>query len=107
MRLAPVLLLALSMWSCTKEDRNVVYKVTCSSCDLTYSDSGGNTQQVSMSSTWELKFDADKGQFLYVSAQHNNTGSVSVSIKCQGKNIDDATSSGEYVIATASGSAPD
>lgn len=86
----------------------MVYNVTCSSCDLTYSDSGGNTQQVSMSSTWELKFDADKGQFLYVSAQNNNnSGSVSVSIKCRGKTIDDANSSGAYVIATASGSAPD
>lgn len=90
-----------------KKDRGVDYKVTCASCDLTYSDSKGNTKQTSMTSSWSLSFEADEDQFLYLSAQNNNqTGTVSVSIKCAGKTIDDASSSGAYVIATASGSAP-
>lgn len=102
--LAPILLIFMS--ACQKE-REVEYKVTCGSCDITYKNSAGNTQQRSVSSTWSDTFNAEKDQFLYVSAQNNNqSGTVSVSIKCNGKPVDEASSSGAYVIATASGSAP-
>ncbi len=93
---------------CRKDKNNKVkYTVTCGSCDLTYNNASGNTEQRSMTSTWNYEFDAEKGQFLYISAQNNNqSGDVSVRIDVGGNHFKSATSNGAYVIATASGSRP-
>lgn len=107
MKAVSIALCLIALSSCKKEN-DVRYSVTCGSCDLTYSDSGENTQQHPMTGSWKLDFEGDPGQFLYVSAQNNNnSGTVSVEITVNGKEIDKATSSGAYVIATASGSVPD
>jgi hypothetical protein len=86
----------------------VVYKVNCASCDLTYENASGGTEQRSMSGSWTTEFPAEPGQFLYISAQNNNaSGNVLVYILCDGSTFKQSSSSGAYVIATASGSAPD
>ena len=98
----------LLLSSCQKDENNeVIYTVNCGSCDLTYSNATEDTEQRTVSGGWSYKFDAKRDQFLYISAQNNaSSGSVSVSINARGKTIDSASSSGAYVIATASGSMP-
>lgn len=102
-----LILAVVLLAGCKKANRDVQYTVTCQSCDLTYSNSKGNTEQRTIGNSWSLRFDAEPGQFLYLSAQNNNAnGAVYVSIRVDGKLLDDASSIGAYVIATASGSAP-
>jgi len=55
---------------------------------------------------WEYKFQAKRGQFLYLSVQNNEPlGWVKCEIYSGGKLIDTALSEGEYVIASCSGKA--
>lgn len=74
---------------------------------ITISGRGESTEQYSVASLpWQKTFSASRGDFLYVSAQVQDYSSwVSVSIKVNGDKIDDAYSSGDFVIATASGTA--
>lgn len=104
-----LLLLVVLLSACRKEDRRKVrYEVTCASCDLTYSNSSADTEQRTIATSWNYEFNAEGGQFLYISAQNNNSsGSVAVKILLNGDTFKSASSSGAYVIATASGSAPD
>lgn len=106
--LITVALLTSLFLSCKKdEDRSVEYVVSCSSCDLTYSNSSEDTEQNSMSGSWNYRFTAVKDQFLYISAQNNNSsGNVDVKILVGSNTFKHASSSGAYVIATASGSMP-
>jgi len=108
MRPAILLLLALSFSACRKpEDEKVRYEVQCSSCSLTYANSSGNTEQRDMTTSWNYEFTAEKARWLYISAQNNNaSGTVGVKIIVRGGTIESASSSGAYVIATASGSMP-
>ncbi len=102
-----LIIVAMAATSCRKE-YNVRYKVSCASCSLTYSDSGDNTQQHPADGDWSLDFEGEPGQFLYLSAQNElASGSVSVSITVNGDQVDSATSTGGYVVATASGSVPE
>lgn len=105
-QVATSLVLLLALAACKKEyPKPVEYIVTCGSCDITYSNSGGNTQQETISSRWTYTFKGEKDQFLYVSAQNNSSsGTVDVVIKVDGVAFKSANSSGAYVIATASGS---
>jgi len=93
--------------SCKKDLKDVKYAVYCASCDLTYENQGGNTEQITMSGSWDYEFPAEEGTFVYLSAQNNNnSGTVSVQISVDGGVIEEASSSGAFVIATASGSVP-
>src|SRR6056297_1000801 len=86
----------------------VEYRVDAgASVDITIEGEGGSTEQFTVSSLpWTKRFTAEKGDFVYVSAQVKTTSSwVSVSIKIDGDTLDDAYSQGDYVIATASGTA--
>jgi hypothetical protein len=83
----------------------ITYRVdgTARSASVTYSNGTGGTEQKTVSVPWSKSFDTQSGEFLYISAQNNGEyGDVTVSITADGKIIKDATSSGEYVIATAS-----
>ena len=96
---------------CTKENNNVImYKVTStpSGFDITYENSGGNTEQKTItSSSWTTSFTSSSGDFIYISAQADNkNATITSNIYFEGEIIETATSSGDYVIATASGSTP-
>lgn len=77
---------------------------TTSSVSVTLNNPSGNTEQfdpVSVPHTYSYKTFPDS--FYYISAQNNeSSGSVTVSIYRRGKLIETATSSGAYVIASAS-----
>lgn len=79
---------------------------TATTVDITYTNSTGGTSQLSdVSVPWTLTFRRDEGEFVYVSAQNqNDTGSVTATIYRDGSTLQTSTSSGAYVIATASGS---
>jgi hypothetical protein len=104
----PLLALLLTLVGCKKEyPKPVEYVVICGSCDITYSNSGGDTEQRTITSRWTYDFKGEKDQFLYVSAQNNNSsGTVDVVINVDGTRFKNASSSGSFVIATASGSLP-
>jgi len=86
----------------------IEYKIsgTASSVDVTLNNSNGGTEQydnVSVPHTYSYKnFNDD---FVYISAQNQGeSGSVTVKIYHRGTLFKSSTSSGAYVIATASGS---
>jgi len=86
----------------------VEYVVDCSPSgfDITYQNSSGNTSQQDISSgNWTYSFTGASGDFVYISAQANNeNATVTTKIYYKGKLIENATSNGDYVIATSSGS---
>ncbi|PHS51626.1 MAG: hypothetical protein COB01_09650 [Lutibacter sp.] len=98
--------------SCEKEELSgtVRYEVTSSpnGFDITYQNSSGNTEQATITSdSWSISFEGNQGDFVYISAQADNeNANISAKIYYQGEIIEQATSSGSYVIATASGSLP-
>lgn len=72
---------------------------------LTYESGSGTSQVSSTTVPWSYSLKADKDGFLYVSAQIvSSTGSITVTIKKNGKDFKSATASGFAAIATASGS---
>ncbi|MBL7087099.1 MAG: hypothetical protein ISS28_08435 [Candidatus Cloacimonetes bacterium] len=87
---------------------DVEYKVTgtASRVDVTYENEGGGTSQESnVSVPWTYSFTGEPGDFVYISAQNQGqSGSVTVTIYTDGDKFKTSTSSGAYVIATASGS---
>lgn len=96
-------IITLALSSCDVFTTDAEYKVKCSSCSITYENEGGNTEQGSVSGSWSTGFEVEDGQFLYISAQNNNSsGTVSVEIYVDGDKVENASSSGAYVIATAS-----
>jgi len=92
----------------TKYSPGVEYRVTgtCSRVDVTYQNSDGGTSQVTNKSLpWSYTFTGGTGDFVYVSAQNQEkNGSVTCTIYRNGNVFKTSTSSGAYVIATASGS---
>jgi hypothetical protein len=79
---------------------------TASTVNITISGKNESTEQFSnVLLPWEYSFTGYDGDFVYVSAQNNgSTGTVTVKIFRSGNEMKTATSSGAYVIATASGS---
>jgi len=97
--------------SCEEDTSGIVeYKVTSnkSGFDITYQNAVGNTEQKDIqSSSWNISFSGEQGDFVYISAQTNNTNAtITAEIYYNGKLIENSTSNGSYVIATASGSLP-
>jgi|SRR5271157_2584585 len=74
---------------------------------LTYQNASGGTEQQTVSLPWSYTIpDVTSGQFLYISAQLQSSGNVSCEITVNGATIQSANSSGDYVIASCSGTAP-
>jgi hypothetical protein len=72
---------------------------------LTYSNNQGGTVQEKVSLPWSKQYTMKQGDFLYISAQNENaSGSVVTEIRVNGVSFKSTTSTGAYVIATASGS---
>lgn len=89
----------------------ITYKVETSDrapVSLTYANETGATVQEDTTSPWSKSFTAPAGQFLYLSAQRDYSGSgkISCTITDGAKVIQTAESSGQYVIASCSGSVP-
>ena len=84
----------------------IKYEVTgtASTVDITYENRDGGTSQISdRYLPWEYTFTGKSGDFVYVSAQNQgSSGTVTVTIYDGDRILDTSTSSGAYVIATAS-----
>lgn len=83
------------------------YRVTGSRASLTYSNCSGGTSQVGAATLpWSFTCTSiPSGQFLYISAQNTgDSGTVSVAIYKRGVLYRESSSTGAFVIATASGS---
>lgn len=78
------------------------------SVKLTYENASGNSQQETINVPWSIEFQAPAGQFVYLSGQLAVKGKSTVTCKIlvDGQVIEEATSEGEYVIASCSGSVP-
>jgi hypothetical protein len=76
--------------------------------DLTYENASGNSQQETINVPWSIEFQAPAGQFVYLSGQLAVRGASTVTCKIlvDGEVLEEATSQGEYVIASCSGSVP-
>jgi hypothetical protein len=91
----------------TDNSVSVKYDVTGSAQTvfITYENQdGGTSQRDDVELPWSTSFQSEKGAFVYISAQNlDDTGDVTVTIFRDGKNFKSSSSSGAYVIATASG----
>lgn len=87
---------------------DVSYSVTCSSgtVNVTIQNSSKGTSQFSdVKTPWNYDFSAEDNDFVYVSAQNNqSSGKVSCYITKDGNTIKSNSCSGAYCIATCSGS---
>lgn len=86
---------------------SVHYKVTgtASSVSITINNDTGGTEQATVDVPYSKIYSDYYDDFLYISAQNQgNSGSVTVSIYVNGNLVEQATSTGPYVIASASGS---
>jgi len=87
---------------------DIIYRISgsTSKASLTYENASGNTEQQDVRVPWELELEVPAGQFLYISAQNDrDSGSIRCEIVQDGKVVEEASSSGAYVIASCSGSA--
>ena len=89
---------------------DVKYEVTgtTTTVDITMeNEDGGVSQYSDVSVPWSYEFRRIEDSFVYISAQNQQaSGSVIVKIYTDGSVFKSSTSSGAYVIATASGSLP-
>ena len=63
----------------------------------------GGTDQYTVSLPWSLSFPRPLGGFVYVSAQQEGSGTVHCKITYGSRVIQEASSNGDYVIASCSG----
>jgi hypothetical protein len=88
---------------------DVVYEVTASKggANLTYNNQGGNTEQRKVHTLpFKQTYTVAPGHFLYLSAQTTSRDArITCRILVNGKVAEEATSQGDFVIATCSGSA--
>lgn len=89
----------------------VVYRVlakpSTARASVTYENAGNNTEQQDLAKLpWELSFTARRRQFVYVSAQLDSGFEITCQIEVNGTVIEEATSSGRFVIASCSGVVP-
>lgn len=100
--------ICLTFLCCGSGSSTTHYKVTYrvdgqGPASLTYANSTGGTEQHRVTLPWTETFTARPGQFLYLSAQDDGgIGLIVCSITVDGKIVKDATSKGEYTIATVS-----
>lgn len=87
---------------------SVVYSVIGTDTDaasLTIRNETGGTEQMDVRLPWSKRFDAESGQFVYLSAQNeNDSGSIKCEILVNDARIQTAESDGAYAIASCSGS---
>jgi len=114
------ILLSLILFACESNPKEpddpepttatVKYEVTgtAQTVDITLSNKEEGTSQFGdVSVPWSMSFVAPRGNFVYLSAQNQGqTGTVICTIYINGDQFKSSTSSGAYVIATASGSIP-
>lgn len=80
---------------------------SASSASLTYRNESGGTEQRTVPLPWTLEMHVGPGHFLYVSAQKQGPyGAIRAAIYVEGQVLQEAESSSEYGIASASGSVP-
>jgi hypothetical protein len=73
---------------------------------LTLSNATGNTEMITVRVPWSQMLIMEPGEYLYLSAQNErDRGSISCQIHVNGRVVEEANSSGAYVIASCSGSA--
>lgn len=86
----------------------VRYRVggTASKADITIENESGGTEQKTVNVPWSETFEAERGQFVYVSAQSQDDASrkINCEITVNGETLETAESSGRFVIASCSGS---
>lgn len=91
----------------SNEPTSVQYKITgtASEVAVTLSNPTGGVEQYNVGVPHTFSYSSFPGWYLYISAQNQDDhGSVTVEIYVNGKLYKTSTSSGAYVIATASGS---
>ena len=105
-------ILSLFFITCEKDIQEpIVYQVkyeitgSTTSVNITYENEQGGTSQVAEANVpWLTTFQRVKGSFVYLSAQNKlDEGTVTVTIYRDGSSFKTSTSTGGYVIATASG----
>lgn len=110
--------MVIGLWACLallccgsgspsgRESNKVTYDVVGEStrmASLTYTNQGGGTEQQEVMLPWSKSFQAQYGDHLYISAQNKKEyGSITVYISINGNTRKTSTSSGGYVIASAS-----
>jgi hypothetical protein len=89
-------------------DLSVELKVTgtAQTVSITFQNKEGGTSQISdVVMPWSYKYTGYPNKFYYISAQNNGeTGTIMITVLRNGATYKTSTSSGAYVIATASGS---
>lgn len=108
--LVAVLLLAgcTSSFLHSGDSRVVTFELTGSalSADLTYSVGNSGTEQRSGANVpWTKEFSAHSGDFLYLSAQNNGSGSLHCVIASGGHVVAEHTSRGQFSIVQCDGDA--
>lgn len=83
---------------------NVTYRVDGSGrASVVYTNASGSTEMRDVTLPWTESFTGRYGEHLYLSAQDKGgAGLIVVSITVNGRIVKDATSKGEYTIATVS-----
>jgi hypothetical protein len=102
-----VLLAIVSLFvGCGGYDVRLEVTGSAESVSVTYHNQSGGTSQVSSAGLpWSYRYEGFDGDFFYVSAQNKgSSGTVTVSVYVDGRKYKTSTSSGGFVIATASGS---
>lgn len=77
----------------------IEYQVECKDCTVSYRNENGEAEVISNVQQWNLKFNAKKGHFVYVSATNNKGEKVRVSILKDGFEEAYDVSSKEFVSA--------
>ena len=87
----------------TVDSYEVKYTIECSDCDVSYKNQQGETlSEINVSSSWSYSFTGKAGQFVYVSAQNNESLSpAKVTVSANGEVRAEGTSNNRHVLATA------
>ena len=81
----------------------VVYEVTGDgSASLTLRNASGGTDQLTVPLPWSQTLPLPPNGFVYLSAQQEGSGTVACKITYGGRVVQQASSNGDYVIATCS-----
>jgi hypothetical protein len=97
--------LTLATTPTTTQPQVVTYEVTGDgSADLTITNASGGTEQKTVNLPYSEQLNPPPDGLLYLSAQLNGSGSISCKISFGGQVVQQASSQGDYVIASCSGS---